>query len=117
MSLNCVHTYSGNSWLKKLILMLNDFAFDGTRMRSVNISGSQPPTPHCPPIDGAGQPGAFGSVPPFAASQSAGNGEICEPCATSPPGMNDGFVSFASAATPAARIATESPCCAGIAVP
>src|SRR5512138_990699 len=73
-SLNAVHVYSGNSALKKLTESWNDFAFVGTRTRSVSISAS-----FAPAIDGGGQPGAFGSMPPFAARKSAGKPVVFVP--------------------------------------
>src|SRR5262245_33802576 len=66
-SLNCGQAYSGRSELKKLARSENELALDGTRTCSVNITGS------CAVVlDGCGQPGAFGSLPPLAASRSAG---------------------------------------------
>src|SRR5262245_60833110 len=48
--------------------MLNDFAFVGVRICSSSMIGSFALVPV-----GPGQPGAFGSLLPFAAYQSAGN--------------------------------------------
>ena len=55
-SLNSEHVYSGNSELKKFVWSLNERAFVGTRIVSVNMTGSIALLPL-----GGSQPGAFGS--------------------------------------------------------
>src|SRR5512139_1822977 len=70
-SLKALHTHSGNSAVRKFPTTRNDWALVGTRTRNVSMTGSRAVVSVI-----AGQPGAVGMLPAFAASQSAGTAEL-----------------------------------------
>src|SRR5688572_20063456 len=68
-SLYSLQTHSGYSADMKFIITLNDWAFVGTRMRSVSMIGSLALV-----LVGGRHPPGLGSSPPLASSQSDGTG-------------------------------------------
>jgi hypothetical protein len=72
-SLYGLQTHSGYSELSKLEARRKERALLGTRTLSVSMTGLTAVA-----LEGSGHPGAFGKVPPLAASQSGG-GELWVP--------------------------------------